>query len=146
MFALFNENKQFVGYSPDIPPTSTLLKKEIPNDQTDFTVWSWVGDYDSGRMMSISEQGYPQEEIDLEYELFEEINLKYPLGMQLIYIIKQLQKTTPIEKMDKDFALMAQTMQLAVEKYQQKIKYFSSANSLLNKNESIKRFREVFGQ
>jgi hypothetical protein len=145
MYALFNENKQFVGYSPDIPPSSTLLKKEIPKDQTDFSIWSWVGDYDNGRMVSIAENGYPQEEIDLEQQLFEEIYLKYPLGMQLIHIIKQLEKTTPIEKMDKDFALMAQTIQLAVDKYQQKLKYLKATNSLLNKHESVKKFREVFG-
>ena len=145
MYALFNQNKQFIGYSLDIPPTSTLLKKEIPEEQTDFSVWSWIGDYDNGRMVSIAENGYPQEEIDLEQQLFEEIYLKYPLGMQLIYIIKQLGKTTPSEKMDKDFAIMAQTIQLAVDKYQQKLKYLKSTNSLLDKNESIKKFREVFG-
>jgi hypothetical protein len=146
MHALFNKNKQFIGYSPDIPPSSSLLRKEIPPNQTDFTIWSWVGDYDTGKMVSIAEKGYPQEEIDIEQQLFEEINLKYPLGMQLIYIIKQLQKTTPIENMDKDFAQMAQTVLSAVEKYQQKIKYLQSTNSLVNKNETVKKFREVFGR
>ena len=91
MYALFNENKQFVGYSPDIPPSSTLLKKEIPEDQTDFSIWSWIGDYDNGRMVSIAENGYPQEEIDLEQQLFEEIYLKWPIfWVEIIFIINYI--------------------------------------------------------
>jgi hypothetical protein len=146
MLALFNKDKQFIGYSPDIPPSSTLLTREISPEQRDLTVWSWVGDYDTGQMVSIADQGYPQEEIDLEYQLAEEINLKYPIPVQLINIINQLQKITPIENMDKDFALMAQTIQTAVEKYQQKLKYLQSTNALTTKDESIKKFRAAFGR
>lgn len=145
MFALFNLNKQFIGLSPDVPSSAQVLKKEIPIEQSDPRIWKWEGDYDNGKMIKIfSDERI--EEFDLEGQLFEEIDLKYPLGIQLINITKQLHRITPIENMDRDFALMAQTILAAVEKYKQKLKYLESLNKLTTKNESIKKFREVFGK
>jgi hypothetical protein len=77
MYALFNDNKQFIGFSPDITDQSKILKHKIPKEFSDFRMWKWVGDYDSGRMVSVVEEGYPEEELSSEKQLFEEIHKKY---------------------------------------------------------------------
>jgi hypothetical protein len=69
-----------LGYSPDIPENSNILKKEIPEEQSDVTLWRWEGNYDNGKMVSI-DIGYPVEEIELERQLFEYIGKEYPINV-----------------------------------------------------------------
>jgi hypothetical protein len=145
MFALFNLNKQFIGLAPDIPSTAKLLKKEIPKEQSDPKIWRWEGDYDNGKMIKILSDEQI-EEFDLEEQLFEEIYIKYPPGIQLINIIKQLHKITPIDNMDKDFALMAQSVFSAVENYEKRFKYLDSLNKITSKNETVSKFKQIFGE
>ena len=57
MFALFNTNKNFIGYGEDLPnnPNLNLSVKEIPPDKQDLTIWRWDGDFDNGEMVLINE-------------------------------------------------------------------------------------------
>jgi hypothetical protein len=57
MYALFDKNKQFIGYSPDFPDTPGLdiFKLEIPEDKSDITKWKWEGDMFNGRMVEIKD-------------------------------------------------------------------------------------------
>ena len=89
MFAIFNDKKQFIGYSDDIPSNSTILRKELPYEKTDISSWEWKGDYENGEMLPI---GSSIEEIQEERHTFEYIDKKYPLNVQLITIMKQLRK------------------------------------------------------
>jgi hypothetical protein len=146
MFALFNKNKIFIGYSPDIPENSDLLKIEIPESKSNITIWKWDGDYDNGKMVPIS-TGYPMEEIELERELFDYIDKRYPLGVQLANIIKQiskiLKKYPDLE--DDEFVDMSHYVLNAVDKTNKRIKYFKNHSQLISKDESERQFREAFG-
>jgi hypothetical protein len=53
MFALFNKNKKFIGYSEDIPdlPTMEIFKLPLPEDKKDISKWEWVGDMFDGKMV-----------------------------------------------------------------------------------------------
>jgi hypothetical protein len=55
MFALFDKNKKFIGYSDDFPdhPTLNVFKFKIPDDKTDIMKWHWVGDMFNGGMQKI---------------------------------------------------------------------------------------------
>jgi hypothetical protein len=66
MYALFNTDLKFIGYSPDMPSQPHILKKEIPTHQNNLNVWKWSGDFNSGKMVSIFEEGFPDEEIEAE--------------------------------------------------------------------------------
>jgi hypothetical protein len=138
MYALFNKEKQFIGYSEDMPEQvlQNLLYKQIPDSQTDFTNWRWSGDYDTGHMVSIVEDGYPVEEIALEKQLFDTINKNYPLPVQLIYIIKQLKLLSREGEQDHNFQDMADIVLEAVEKHDNRIKYYQNRNKLISKNDT----------
>lgn len=146
MLVLFNKNKQFIGLSPDIPKEalSNFYTKQIPDHQGDITKWRWEGDYDSGKMVSIAEDGYPIEELELEKQLFKEINLKYPLGVQLVNIIRQLKILSANSEQDYRFSDMADVILSAVEKHDNRIKYYKARNKLLNKEDAIQQFNNIF--
>jgi hypothetical protein len=88
MFALFNADKKFIGYSPDLPNNDKLniLRKKLPEQYSDLRFWHWEGDYDSGAMVSNKKTI----ELDDNRKAYEEIVKTYPLGIQLFNIIKQL--------------------------------------------------------
>ena len=88
MFALFNKNKQFIGYSPDIPDNTPILKKKINEEFSDPLKWKWVGDYDTGKMVSVDKS---DDEIKDDDFLFEVSN-KYNLNEKFNIIIRQLEK------------------------------------------------------
>jgi len=137
MFVLFNKNKEFVGYSPDIPDNPSLLKKEIPKDKSNINIWKWEGDYDTGKMIYI-ENGYPIEEIELENELFDFIDKHYPIGIQIINILKQIKKIIEYkpEIQDENFLDMADCVLNAMDKYNKRIKYHKTYSTLISKDES----------
>lgn len=58
MFVLFNKNKQFIGYSEDIPdlPTLNIFKLKIPDHISDITKYEWVGDMLNGKMVEIEKR------------------------------------------------------------------------------------------
>jgi hypothetical protein len=55
MFVLFNKNKEFVGYSEDMPdlPNVNIFKLKLPEDKSDITKWKWEGDMFTGKMILI---------------------------------------------------------------------------------------------
>jgi hypothetical protein len=58
MFVLFNKEKQFIGYSKDMPdlPTLNIFKLELPEELSDITKWKWIGDMFKGKMVPIEEK------------------------------------------------------------------------------------------
>jgi hypothetical protein len=141
MFVLFNKEKKFIGYSPDIPSQVDILKKEIPASKRDFSVWKWVGDYDNGSMISIFEEDYPKEELDLEKKLFSEINSKYPLNTQLINIMRQVKILSEASPMHQDcvFLDMADEILNAIELQEKRIKYITSRSKIFYQNAGLKQ-------
>jgi hypothetical protein len=57
MYVLFNADKQFVGYSEDIPdlPTLNILKLKLPKEVENINKWKWSGDMFNGKMIPIEE-------------------------------------------------------------------------------------------
>ena len=90
MFAIFNNDKNFIGYTPDTVSMPGILRKEIPEHQRNLQTWQWRGDYDNGCMVDILQEGYSEEELVEEEQMYNIINKKYPPSAQLIYIIEQL--------------------------------------------------------
>jgi len=146
MYALFNNNKVFIGYSPEIPHEH-LLSKEIPPEQSDFTRWRWEGNYDNGRMISLDE-GYPYEEIEIEKILFNFIENKYPLPIQLINIMNQLRKIVENneELRDDSFMDMSDCIKNAVDKHNKRINYYKNYSNLITKDETNRQFQQTFGK
>lgn len=53
MFVLFNKDKNFIGYSEDIPdlPTLNVFRLKLPEDKQDITEWGWEGNMFNGKMV-----------------------------------------------------------------------------------------------
>ena len=136
MFVLFNKEKKFIGYSPDIPQQADILKKEIPESKTNFSIWKWVGDYDNGSMISIFEEGYPEEDLNKEKELFATINAKYSLNSQLINLIRQVKILSENNQLLQDaiFMDMADEILNAVELQEKRIKYITARSKIFYQN------------
>lgn len=147
MFALFNVEKQFIGYSPDIPENTNILKKEIPEEQSDVILWRWEGDYDNGRMVHV-DIGYPIEEIELERQLLEYIAKEYPINVQILNIMKQLRKIIQNndELQDDEFMDMSDCIVSAVDKYTKRVNYYRNYAKLIPKHESEQQFNSAFGK
>lgn len=139
MFVLFNKNKEFIGYSPEFPENSEILKIEIPEEKSDISLWKWEGTYDNGRMAPIN-IGYSIEEIELEREMFEYIEKKFPIKTQLINIIKQLRKITKSNSNleEYEFVDMADYILNAIEKRDRRINYYRNHYNLISKDETEK--------
>jgi hypothetical protein len=130
MFALFNLQKSFIGYSDDIPEhlNKNILKREIPEDKRDFTKWRWDGNYD-GNMVSVDEKPYVISEKELQDSLFKTIYKDYPIDLQVINVIKQLyllsyKSSTLLPEFDK----MAKTIIHAVDLYEKQRKFYLEEN------------------
>ena len=56
MYALFNKNKQLIGYSDNFPDTPNLdvFKIKIPENKKNLNEWCWVGDMLNGEMKKIN--------------------------------------------------------------------------------------------
>ena len=132
MFALFNLNKSFIGYSDDIPEhlSKAFLKKEIPEDKRDLNKWRWDGDFD-GQMVSLEEKPYVVTQKELQDTLFKTIYEEYPIDLQIVNIIKQLYLATyKTGSLLPEFDKMAKTIINAVDLYEKQCKFY------LEKNES----------
>lgn len=146
MFALFNKDKIFIGFSPDIPHES-LLSKEIPPEQRDLREWRWEGDYDTGKMISLN-GGYPAEEIELEKMLFNYIENKYPLPVQLFTMMNQLRKIVENDDSLQDDAFMDMTdcIKNALDKHNKRVNYYKNYSKIIPKNESKQQFGKIFNK
>ena len=136
MYALFNKDKIFIGFSPEIPHKSLLSKKLAP-EQNNIKEWRWEGDYDSGGMVSLN-AGYPAEEIELERMLFDYINKKYPFPVQLLNIMNQLRKIVENNDslQDDSFMDMSDCIRNAVDKHNKRVNYYKNYSIIIPKNES----------
>ena len=63
-----------------------ILKKKLPEEYSDLKLWHWEGDYDNGAMVSNKKTI----ELDEAQKAYQEILKSYPIGIQLINVIKQL--------------------------------------------------------
>lgn len=133
MYALFNSEKNFIGYSPDIPPDSNILKKEIPESRSNLNIWKWEGSYDEGKMVSILEEGFPKEQIEYEKELAQKVSKNYPYPIQMVNIIRQLKKIADNTNIQDDaFMDMAEEVLHLIDLQDKRIKYALNRKKFLN--------------
>jgi len=83
MFAVFNQNKNFISFSNE-KFDGNFLFKEIPDDQSNLLEWRWEGNYDDGYMVKLSENFYEEE---LSENAFKN---KYPLPLMLSVLFRQM--------------------------------------------------------
>jgi len=83
MFAVFNQNKNFISFSNE-KFDGNFLFKEIPDDQSNLLEWRWEGNYDDGHMVKLSENFYEEE---LSENAFKN---KYPLPLMLSVLFRQM--------------------------------------------------------
>jgi len=140
MYALFNKDKVFIGFSEEIPHKS-IIAKEIPSEQSNLTEWRWQGDYDTGKMVSLS-VGYPVEELELEKMLFKHILEKYPVPMQLFHIMNQLKKIVDNNDSlaDDSFIDMHNCIKNAVDKHNKRVNYYKNNLNIITKHESNQKY------
>ena len=120
MIALFNQEKKFVGYSQDDLPFPNLLRKQISEECSDLNLWKWSGDYDTGQMVSINEEGHQlsKNNFDERKKALENIFNKYPLEIQVLHTMQQLYnvvKNTP--SANDVFMDMVEEIVATIEKY-----------------------------
>jgi hypothetical protein len=96
MIALFNSNKNFIGFCEDFPEQNNLnfFKIEVPEKYADPTKYTWIGDFYNGEFIEIEKASY----IKSQEEMMENIIKKYPIQVQIINIIKQLNTLSNKEK------------------------------------------------
>jgi hypothetical protein len=126
MYVIFNDSKEFVGYSPDQIPQ--MLSKEIPAEFKNLLEYKWVGNYEDGKMIpSIPNILEPDDqELAEERKTFELMSQRYPLGVQLTYIIQQLYdlvKNEDVKIQNPYFMDMAEFILPAIEKRDKRLKY-----------------------
>jgi hypothetical protein len=127
MFVLFNKDKKFIAYTEDFPDNSNFFKREIPADKSDLSVWRWEGDYESGSFVPIEESPYPENKTDVQKNLFDRIYKEYPIDLQNVIIIKQLQKICKhigSDFINDDFNDMSNLILKAVEIYEHDSKFY----------------------
>lgn len=89
MLALFNKNnKNFIGFCENLPDenNSCFLKMKVPPEYSNPSKYTWIGDFYNGEFIEIQKASY----IKSQEELIEEILKKYPIQIQILNIIKQL--------------------------------------------------------
>ena len=87
MYVVFDQNKNFISYSDNIFETQkdlNLYFKEIPPDKSNLLEWRCEGDYHTGQMVLISDNGYPETYNENSFET------KFPFSVFMSVIIKQI--------------------------------------------------------
>jgi len=91
MYAVFDLNKTFISYSDNMFGGNFLFK-EIAEEESDILNWRWDGDYDTGKMVKLENEPYPN---ILTENIFEE---KYPISVFFTILLKQMFLTSSKNK------------------------------------------------
>jgi hypothetical protein len=83
MFAVFNQNKNFISFSNE-KFDGDFLFKEIPENQSNMFEWRWEGNYDDGQMVKLSESFYSDELSETGFKN------KYPIPLMLSILFRQV--------------------------------------------------------
>jgi hypothetical protein len=88
MIALFNNEKNFIGFCENLPEQNNinLFKMEVPEKYANPLKYTWIGDFYNGEFIEIEKAAL----IKSQEEKIENINKQYPIQIQLLNIIKQL--------------------------------------------------------
>lgn len=140
MIALFNQNKDFIGYSNILPPTINLFKDL---GDIDLTTCCWEGDYDTGNVKYIREKKVDGFELELDF--LNKLKCLYSNELVQFLCIKQIHKLA--EKLnchDEDFKNMYSDMKDLIDLYETAIKSLKEQNRLDTKEQIYERHKSIF--
>ena len=140
MIALFNENKQFIGYSNVVPPTINLYKDL---GGLDLNKYFWDGDFDTGELKEINTKKV--DEFDLESQFLHKMKCLYSNELSLLFCIKQINMIAEkLDCFDENFKGMYQDISPIVDFYDKTVKSLKEKNKLETKEELYEKYKDIF--
>jgi len=140
MFVLFNNQKEFIGYSDQLPPTIQYYRNIGEN--FDINKNFWDGDYDNGSLKKIETQKI--NEFELEFDFVNKVKALYNTEISHLLCIKQLGKISEyINLFDSEFKEMWLELQPLFKKYDNIVENLKNVDKLEKKEETYEKFKNI---
>ena len=145
-FVLFNNRKEFIGYSPtSIIPSVEVKSVVIPEEKRNLMYYEWIGDYDTGQMRPKKKFQKLITEYDLEKKFLKELEEKFSLQKQLFVIFQVVNemRQNVLNGDFKDFDEIVDLMQKAHAAFERRKELVESdpEYSYLSKKEIQNKFK-----
>jgi hypothetical protein len=141
MFSLFNNKKQFIGYSEQIPPTIKYYR-ELDVD-FDPTKKYWEGDYENGSIKDFHQKKYSEYEIEKDF--LKKIKTLYNTEISHLLTIKQIGLISKhLNLFDPKFKEMWEELNPLFKKYDEMVDFLKKENKLETKLENYEKNKQVF--
>lgn len=135
MYAVFDKNKNFLSFSDKIFPTNNnslnFFFKKIPEDKSDLLKWRWDGDYETGNMVAIEKNPYPDVHAEKFFEKKYSFYALISIMLKQIFLNSEKLRTTEyvFQEMVKDYIT-------SFEDQEEYITLLRLANKLKNEKEN----------
>jgi Golgi nucleoside diphosphatase len=140
MFVLFNNQKEFIGYSDQLPPSIQYYHNI--DGGFDINKDFWDGDYENGSMKKIETQKL--NEFELESDFVNKVKALYNTETSHLLCIKQLGKIAEyINLFDPTFKEMWVELQPLFNKYDNIIETLKNIDKLEKKEETYEKIKNV---
>lgn len=140
MFVLFNNQKEFIGYSDQLPPTIQYYHNIDEN--FDINKNFWDGGYDDGAIKKIETQKI--NEFELESDFVNKVKALYNTEISHLLCIKQLGKISEyINLFDPEFKEMWLELQPLFKKYDNIVENLKNVDKLEKKEETYEKFKNI---
>lgn len=140
MFVLFNNQKEFIGYSDQIPP-SIQFYHDIGNN-FDISKEFWDGGYDNGSLKKIENQKL--NEYELESDFIHKVKALYNTEISHLLCIKQIAKISEyINLFDPNFKEMWLELQPLFNKYDNIVENLKNIDKLEEKKETYEKLKNI---
>lgn len=140
MFVLFNNQKEFIGYADQVPP-SIQYYHNLDNS-FDINKEYWDGDYDNGSLKKIETQKL--NEFELESDFVRKVKTLYNTEISHLLCIKQLGKISEyLNLFDSQFKEMWIELQPLFKKYDNIVENLKNIDKLEKKEETYEKFKNL---
>jgi hypothetical protein len=141
MFALFNNQKQFIGYSEQIPPSIQYYHELDIN--FDPTKKIWDGDFDTGKIKDFEEKKIT--EFGLELDFIKKIKSLYNLEISHLLCIKQIGLIASyLNLFEPKFKEMWDELNPLFAQYDKMVEILKKENKLETKKENYEHSKKIF--
>jgi hypothetical protein len=140
MFVLFNNQKEFIGYSDQLPPSIQYYRNI--DDDFDINKEFWDGNYENGSIKKIETQKL--NEFELEADFINKTKALYNTEISHLLCIRQLGKISEyINLFDPQFKEMWLELQPLFGKYDNIVENLKNLDKLEKKEETYEKFKNV---
>jgi hypothetical protein len=140
MFVLFNNQKEFIGYADQVPPSIQFYHSVA--DSFDINKEYWDGDYDIGSLKKIETQKL--NEFELESDFIRKVKALYNTEVSHLLCIKQLGKISEYMNLfDPQFKEMWLELQPLFGKYDNIVENLKNIDKLEKKEETYEKFKNI---